>query len=91
MAEKINMSQLVTETADQYGCYRIEAKGLLKEFFNIVMDCLQQGKAVDISPIGVLYTEPAKRPDATGKKRMIVKLKPAPVSKKILSGEVDNK
>lgn len=83
------MSQLITETADQYGCFRTEAKGLIKEFNRIIMYHLQNGESVDLSPLGVVYTALAKRPAANGQYRTIIKLKPSPVSKKLLTRDPD--
>lgn len=86
--EKINMSQLIRETAQQMGCYKSIAKEIIQKFFlKQIHTHLIKCEQVDLSPFGVLYLAPAKTPKRDGAYRKILKFRASKNYIKIINGE----
>lgn len=88
MAEKINMSELIGEIAEQNNFYEGEVKVLLQDIFiPTVLEHLQAGREVALPRLGVLYTKKSQKPTLTGDYLRVPRFRASPVAKRIINSK----
>lgn len=86
--ERVNMSQLISETAEELNIPYENAREVIQlTFIPIVLKHMTANRQVSLTTIGVLYPAQARRPKEDGTYRIVPKLRASPVAKKILSKE----
>jgi len=89
--EKVNMSQLINETAEELNIPYENAREVIQlTFIPIILKHMTANRQVNIATIGVLYPAQARRPKEDGTYRITPKLRASPVAKRILSREERN-
>ncbi|MEW6727071.1 MAG: HU family DNA-binding protein [Bacillota bacterium] len=84
-ADTVNTPHMIREAAKRMGCYKADARELLKHFTDIVYEELQKGKRIRFGSLGILYVVQDKKAVYTVRFRPSTKL-----LKMVNTGRVEN-
>ena len=92
MVDKVNMSELITEIAEQNDFYEPEIKILLQDIFiPTVLNHLQAGREVALPRLGVFYTKRSQKPTLDGNYLLVPRFRASPVAKKVINQKEESK
>lgn len=86
MADKINMSDLISDIARENDFYEPEIKVLIQDIFiPAVLNHLQAGREVALPRLGVFYTRRSQKPTLDGNYLLVPRFRASPVAKKVIN------
>ncbi|MGI6405487.1 MAG: HU family DNA-binding protein [Syntrophaceticus sp.] len=77
MRETVCTPEVVAELADRMSCYQPDARELLEHFADLIVEAINEGKAVYFAPLGKFYPSRAVRARKDGKRCRTIRFRPS--------------